>query len=545
MQAQREKYLIQNPDKVNESDIRRSKIILHAIDVMDEYSQNNAEDMEVATEMAQEQICGLAQMAGTMLGTLAISIPAVRNSLNSLAIKNPKLGAAVMFIPSIVGAVVGTIASFPAIVMGTKMQISASRRGRFEAMQNDLKSPAVFALLNKEQLEKANKLVKDVELEDKDKKRIEKVQSMNLNPLESFKTLKKMWKGDAEFKAKKEEFDLNLTESEKHFEKTLSPDQITNAKRDQQLLAKIVNKLDIASQDYSENVELATNTLTAIAFAGGGLTGWVSKKLLKVLNLGSKMARQVIPWGVGLVVTFGTAIYAAQMQKQASRIGRFKAKQEFLNNPNSLIYVDDNEASKLKDVKAPEKAKKPNMFKFLAQVWNDNKEYKNYKKTALEETLKFQKALENIDLTEEQMQDAKNLQMNVFKTFNKVDEKSQTYSESVEAMGELAKQGIGFLGAIGITLAAISELGKVFSGKTPKNNFMIKYLSKVGLTIIAPLVAIVGLDVYVTKQQKKASRVADMLALKDLSDYRHYADYSKSPKTETQNESNLLAKYKH
>lgn len=51
-QAKREEYLKQHPDKVNQEDIRRGQILLHAIDVMDEYSQSNAEDMEVATEMA-------------------------------------------------------------------------------------------------------------------------------------------------------------------------------------------------------------------------------------------------------------------------------------------------------------------------------------------------------------------------------------------------------------------------------------------------------------------------------------------------------------
>lgn len=37
---------------------------------------------------------------------------------------------------------------------------------------------------------------------------------------------------------------------------------------------------------------------------------------------------------------------------------------------------------------------------------------------------------------------------------------------------------------------------------------------------------VIGIDIYTTKAQKKASRVADMLALKELEDYRQYADYS-------------------
>ena len=40
------------------------------------------------------------------------------------------------------------------------------------------------------------------------------------------------------------------------------------------------------------------------------------------------------------------------------------------------------------------------------------------------------------------------------------------------------------------------------------------------------LIPIILIDVMTTKSQKKASRVADMLALKEMEDYRHYAGYS-------------------
>ena len=37
----------------------------------------------------------------------------------------------------------------------------------------------------------------------------------------------------------------------------------------------------------------------------------------------------------------------------------------------------------------------------------------------------------------------------------------------------------------------------------------------------------IGVNAYITKEQKKASRVADMLAINELSDYRQFADYSR------------------
>lgn len=555
-QAKREEYLKQHPDKVNQEDIRRGQILLHAIDVMDEYSQSNAEDMEVATEMASGQVVSLAQLAGMGLGTAALAMPKVKNWLNNFSVKNPKLGMLTMMLPTFIGLIVGSVAAFPAIIWATKMQVGASRAGRFEAMRKDLKNPAVFALLNHEQLAKTKELAKDIELEDKDKQRLEKMKSLNMNPLEPLKTLKNFVTGRKEYEAQRKAFNEELNENEKLFNTSLSEEQIQKAKRDQQLLAKLVNKIDIASQDYAENVELATNTLTTLGFAGGAATGWIANKLLKLckVNPMTKFAK-VFPWAVGILVTGSAAIFAAKVQKQASRIGRFKVRQEFLNNPNSLVYVDDEKAAEIKDVKIPEKPKKPGFFKFLAQVWKDYKEYTNYRKTTGAENLKFQKAIEKIDLSEEQLQEAKTLQMNTFKTFNKVDDKSQEYSESVEAVGEVAKQGIAFISGLTSMGVMLWQTMRMLNGKVSKNNALISIIGSTLAVTAVPVLAIVGLDAYVTKEQKKASRVANMLALKDLEDYRHYADFSTPVKNNEQKSeqaklqdvkqsSNLLSRFK-
>ena len=52
---------------------------------------------------------------------------------------------------------------------------------------------------------------------------------------------------------------------------------------------------------------------------------------------------------------------------------------------------------------------------------------------------------------------------------------------------------------------------------------MLKYVSIVLLSTLPTL----GINAYVTKEQKKASRVADMLAIDEMQDYRNFADYSR------------------
>lgn len=523
-------YLKNHPEKMDSNDVQRGKILLHAIDIMDEYSQSNAEDMEVATEFATSQIVSLATFAGIILGAPLSALKGVKNLAAKISKNVHGAGMIVSVLPSIIGMCVGTAVSFPAIMWATKTQVSASRKGRFEAMRTDLKNPAIFAVLTPEQMEKAKNDAKNIELDEKLKKRFEKGNGIGVNPTDSFKTLKKYYSKGGEYEKQKAEFDAKLKDNEKYFDKVkLTDEQIKNAKRDQQLLTDIVRKLDIASQDYAENAELATNTLTTLALGTGGLVGWVSNKLLKLLKVKNGPMKKFLPWGIGAAIPLVMAIYSAKIQKQASRIGRFKVKQEMQNNPASLVYVDNKDTKSMKDVKLPQRPKKPNIFKFFVQLVKDNKAYEQYRKTEFLDHLKFNKAVENLELSPEQLQDAKNLQMNVFKTFNKVDEKSQAYSESVEAVGEMTKQGVSLFGSFAAMGVSMVSMLKMFENmdKSVKPS-----LAKVMLKAMAPfafvILPIIGIDIYTTKAQKKASRVADMLALKELEDYRHYVDYTQN-----------------
>ncbi len=525
--AKRLEYVKRNPNSMNKEDIQRGKILLHAIDVMDEYSQSNAEDMEVATEFATGQVVGISTGLGMLAGLPLANLKFVKRLAGKISKNVHGAGMIVQMLPSVVGMLIGTAVSFPVIAWATKTKVSASRHGRFEAMRKDLSNPAIFAVLTPEQMKKAEADAKNINLDDKVKKRIDKKTGMGVNPTDSFKTLRKYYSKDGEYIKQKAEFDKKLKESEKNFNTQLSESQIIKAKKDQQILADMVRKIDIASQDYSENAELATNTLTTLALGTGGLVGWASNKLIKLLKVKSNSIAKFIPWAVGASIPLVMGIYSAKIQKQASRIGRFKAKQEMMNNPEGFVYVDDKNLSGIKDVKAPEKTKKPNLFQFFGQLVKDSKEYNKYRKTELINDLKLQKAIEKIDLSDEQLKDAKALQMNVFKTFNKVDEKSQTYSESVEAMGEMTKQGVSLFGSLGaMCVSMMSMLKSLENPESLKNASIVKTIAKSLAPFAFVLLPVIAIDIYTTKAQKKASRVADMMALKDLEDYRHYVDYS-------------------
>ena len=121
-------------------------------------------------------------------------------------------------------------------------------------------------------------------------------------------------------------------------------------------------------------------------------------------------------------------------------------------------------------------------------------------------------------MDEQQVKDAKRLQKNAFRTFNKVDDNSQKYSESVEALGQASVFPINLIFS---GLGAI--IGLKFLNRKPANKIQeaenfIKYFG----VILASSLPSILINAHITKEQKKASRVADMLAINEMQDYRNF-----------------------
>ena len=78
-------------------------------------------------------------------------------------------------------------------------------------------------------------------------------------------------------------------------------------------------------------------------------------------------------------------------------------------------------------------------------------------------------------------------------------------------------------GAVGL-LFGMKHLTNAIKSKTQNMTVpMLKYMSAVFLSILPSF----AINAYVTKEKKKASRVADMIAINEMQDYRHFADYSR------------------
>jgi membrane protein len=510
-ESKRMEYLRRHPESIDQNDIQRGKVLIRAIDVMDEYSQKRAEDMEVATETAVGYGLDAAIFGGAAAGAVIGNLKPVKNFLIKHFGKNKYSKYIGKGLPLGIGALAGMIAAFPMYAWAAKAEVAASRRGRFEAMRKDLKNPKGFAVLTEAQIKEAEQKAQNIVIDNRKKS--------PFSFSNGFKTLREMATDSKEYKAHKKQFDLELLEAEKHMNDEMTPEEILKAKKDQQLLTKLVEKIDIASQDYAENAELATQTLVAGTLAFGTLFNLLLSKALKAMKIKSEGKITAIAQIVAAIIPVILSIASAQIQKQASRVGRFKIKQDLLNNPSKLVYVADENIADLKDVNVIQD-RKEGLFKFLAHAWENNKEYNNYQKTTAKQEEKFYKAIETLELTPEQMKDAQTLQRNTFKTFNKVDEKSQKYSESIEALGQAIALPVSLLfTGIGVVIGTkyLTRGVKSNSKLEMASNFS-KYLSAILLSILPSI----GINALITKEQKKASRIADMLAINEMSDYRHF-----------------------
>ena len=511
--AKRVEYLRQNPGEIKQEDIQKSKAILRAIDIMDEFSQKRAENAEVATESVVGTGLEIAGSIGVVLGFALSTIKPI-GSLLTKAFKNVKnKSLPPMIFTMACAGIGGSIGAFPLFSWAAKAEVKASRKGRFEAINTELSNPKAFAILTPEQEEQLISNLSQLGVKKENKKLFKGFG-------ESWKTVKDIAVDSKDYKLQKIKFDNSLKENEKYFDKQLTEKEIEDAKKDQQLLTKLVEKIDIASQDYAENAELATSALTTSIFALGGLFSLAYAKIASKLKINSS----ALPGILSLVAMLGSSIFAAQIQKEASRVGRFKIKQELMKNPEQLVYVADEKTGNIKDIDF-KPHKKDNVFKFLKEAWKNDRDYKKWKKNEGAIERNYSEALDNIEFSEEQIKDAKRLQHNTFKTFNKIDEKSQKYAESLEALGQSMQYPVSMIFSIIAMIFGLKHITQVEKSKTIDNIMMpmIKYIS----TILLSTLPSIGINAYITKEQKKASRVANMLAINEMQDYRNFADYSR------------------
>lgn len=456
---------------------KRAEAVIRATEVMDARSEDNCENMEQLTgfitlfpllgiSLSQLPLLNLASKKieakfdkevdkiyklGLEDSEKATKIKAARAKEQKTLLKaNNYIGVGVIAAVLLVGVV--------SILWGNSKQKEASRIGRYQAKQNELNDLENFVIYTPEQIEKAKEIAKNIP-DEKERNAMAKM-------IRELKEVSKDKKAYKEWLSKKDPDEIEKLKAVE-----LSPLQLQRAEEDKELIVDAVKEINIKAEEYSENVENVFDTFGTLSWIAAIPLGMGVNKVLKALNA-NKITKNVASVVVPLVTTLGIQIAGTFEQKTASRVGRYRARQDLMKNPARLMAYSDEDMKQAENIKADKQKqgffkKLGSSFSFIGQYYKDKSEYIKYRKTTRKENEKLYKAFKEIELSDKQKTDAKALQKNVFRAFDEIDEMSQRYSEDTEAACEIAKQLGSSAWELG-SMMALALLGvSVMKGKFP------------------------------------------------------------------------------
>lgn len=513
--AKRQEYLRRNPDAIEDYDLQRAKILLDSVERMDKSSKENSNKIGIAFETATNLGLGYAAIGGATLGFLTTKLKSAKNLINKFTQKYPKSQSYITAGTSIIGGIAGILAAYPLYNSMSKIESKIHRKRKFETMEQELQDPRNFVVLNEEQKKTFKQNLPELD------KNLEKI-NVHKNLRKELKSLKEISKEAIYYDKEQAKFKEKYTEDKSLYEEILSKKEIKSAKKDKVLLSILVKEINIKSQSYREKMQRITDNLITISFALGSLLALAYEQTAKKLKLKSSS----IPAGTGVALLISSTFFANWAQRRASHVGRFKAIQDLKENPEQLVYISKQKTDMIEDDEIKiEKQQKTSLLKFMKDFFKHNKEYQNWKRTNIYTGKDISKAMDNIEISPEQLKDGKRLQKNLFKTLYKVDKNTQNYSTSIDILSESVKYPTTLiLGSLGSVLG-MKHLANIRSAIKPAETFKhsMKYIGTIGL-FTAPSMFI---NSYFAKAQKMGARISDMATMKDLEDYRFFADYSK------------------
>lgn len=485
----KKEYLAKNlqiPEDKLELTKKRAETVIRATEMMDARSEDNCQNMEMLTSnLAAIPVLALSVLQipltdyaadkatfkiNEKIRNLSYKVQnphltseerqAMNNEITDLVEKSSKISKKVRLYSPLAMMGLMLVSAVGMILWGNSKQKEASRIGRYQAKQNELKDEKNFVIYTPEQLEKAKEIAKNIP-DEKEKNSISKM----IKELKNFSNDKKAYKKWLSEK------DPNEIEKLKSVNLQLNSEAYQRAKEDQELIVDAVKEINVKAEEYSENVENSFDTLSTLSWLIATPLGFGINKLMKLVKADKKI-RNIVSVAVPVLTSVGISMFGTLEEKNASRVGRYKARQDLLKNPARLMAYSDEEMKQAENVKAkPQKQsfleKLGGSFTFLSTYIKDKSAYNKYKKITQKQNEKLNKALKEVEITDAQKKDAQALQKNVFRAFDEVDEMSQRYSEDTEAGTEIAKEIASSAWSVGTILGSAFLAVSVIKGKFP------------------------------------------------------------------------------
>ncbi len=234
------------------------------------------------------------------------------------------------------------------------------------------------------------------------------------------------------------------------------------------------------------------------------------QKLSKKLNKLSKKIRtngSYAIMGLMFASAIGMILWGNSKQKEASRIGRYQAKQNELNDIKNFVIYTPEQIKKAEEIAAsiPDEKEKNSVSKIISELKELNQDKAEYQAWLARKDPDEIEKLKSVILTPEQLQKAREDQELIINIVKDVNIKAEEYSENVE-------NSFDTIGTLSWLIALPLGLGINKLLKFAKANKQVRAAVSTMIPIITPLI----IQMQGTIEEKNASRIGRYQARKEL-----------------------------
>lgn len=506
----------QKPNKKAPADVamqQKAKAIAEPILLFDKYEREKAEDSETFYQTLNIELMSIAGV----ISSLPLAITKILPFLNKHADKNNGIKKASELISKYsqskivlgkkniplpkaltgISALAGALFYVTSMRNSMKSQLGMIRKASFDASQEIINDPALFAILTPEQEENLKTKVKP---ENKNSSAIADKLKDKINLASSFQAVGEYKKNSQKYKAQKEAyFEKQKAEENKNI--CLTPAEQKEAQENKEIFEGLLKNVEHDVLEPLRKVETLANISYSAMFTGGFLEYLISDKIVDLLKIKNKPARAVAKLGIPILTYMLLNKNISDIENKAILATKYKHLKKFMENPTASANKEEN--------------KKENIVEFIKTVGKDMKDYNKFAQEELPEIEAKLNAKREIELSDKQKADAKLLQNSTSKVLNNQREHLYNQSVGIKALSET------ILGPIDILATAVGGFLGNKLAKTSANPKLSGLYTGLG-AIIAFIPAAIA-EAQLTKQQKLSEKIAAMLAIKDIQDSRKFA----------------------
>lgn len=495
-----------------------AQTVVRVIDKLDQQSINKSTDAMIAINTILSLPTLVAPILGGIGGYLATkSHKTLKNQQKLSTFNGAMIGSGLYFI----------INQF----IRSQLEKEATRVARFQSRRNAANNLSEFVVEKHLPKSSQEQIFNQFET-DSDSSKIKFFQSLK----KAFKTLKEMKNDYKEYKNWKKDFKKKEAKANEIISKKIfTEDEIRQAQKDRNKIVNTIYKLELAANNEEINFQYAIDLLQfAAKMSGAAFTTLLCYLIPKSSNLTSskliKNSKILIPFTIPIFSIY-LATVSAKFQKDSAKLGRYERKKELINNEENFITFDN---SKRNEITIQENLiKDENIIKRVCKDIKSiktmpkrlNAMYSDYKK------FDTNKTSNKIKIPEYQKKDAELLQKQIYYSYEKIDEKSEGFSDDIDIILRSTKIGIGTAVNVGFNIYSLNLLTrklKSFNSNKMPNFFegikLMKNLKRndmISIFIIPYIIKsciCVLLDTLSSNYRKKANKIGVMTAINELQD---------------------------